>query len=363
MAGLFILMLSACLGGNVYIYVRGMSAIGHFPPVVKVIFSLVFWLSALSLFAVFFLRHSGMSATGWAHFLFLYSAGWLVFMLYMGLLLLCFDLIGVFGYSFRHSFVVALTLTACLLACGFYRYRHPATQVIPLSLNKSVSDGKTCRIVAVSDIHLGMGTAQGQLEQYVRMINEQKPDLILIAGDLIDNSIIPVRERRMEQTLSKLEARWGVYMAPGNHEYISGIAECEQFLRSTPVRLLRDSIVTLPNGIRLIGRDDRSNPARKPLEQLTRQVDPDAPLIVMDHQPVETEAAIRANVDLLFCGHTHDGQVWPMNLITRLLFDISYGYEKRRNTHIYVSSGLALWGPPFRIGTRSEMTVFNLSFP
>lgn len=363
MAAFFILMLSACLGGNVYIYVRGMSAIGHFPHVVKVIFSLVFWLSAISLFAVFFLRHSGMSATVWAHLLFEYSAGWLVFMLYMALFLLCFDLSGLFGYTFRYSFVAALTLTACLLSFGFYRYRHPTTQVIPIRLDKPFSHGETCRIVAVSDIHLGMGTARGQLEEYVRMINEQKPDVVLIAGDLIDNSLVPVRERRMEQALLQLKAKWGIYMVAGNHEYLSGIADCEQFLRGTPVCLLRDSMVTLPNGIRIIGRDDRSNPARKPLEELSRQVASDVPLIVMDHQPVETEAAIDANVDLLFCGHTHNGQVWPMNLITRLLFDISYGYEKRKNTHIYVSSGLALWGPPFRIGTRSEMIVFNLSHP
>jgi predicted MPP superfamily phosphohydrolase len=207
-----------------------------------------------------------------------------------------------------------------------------------------------------------MGTARGQLEKYIRRINGQQPDLILIGGDLIDNSIVPVRERQMEQVLSQLHAKLGIYMVPGNHEYISGLADCASFLRRTPIHLLQDSVVTLPNGIRIVGRDDRSNRRRKPLSQLAGDSDAALPLIVLDHQPVELAQAVEAGVDLLFCGHTHNGQVWPMNWLTSRLFEIAYGYEKRGNTNIYVSSGLALWGPPFRIGSRSEMVVFNLSF-
>jgi predicted MPP superfamily phosphohydrolase len=98
------------------------------------------------------------------------------------------------------------------------------------------------------------------------------------------------------------------------------------------------------------------------LSQLTERIDPDVPVIVLDHQPHEVSPAVQAGVDLLLCGHTHRGQVWPLNWLTDRLFEIGYGYEKRGNTNIYVSSGLALWGPPFRIGSESELVVFNLSF-
>ncbi|MDR2763564.1 MAG: metallophosphoesterase [Tannerella sp.] len=357
-----ILMLAAYLGGNGYICLRGLQALRHFPPVVKWVFGGVVWISALSILLTFVFRHSRLSASSWAHFFFEYSTGWLVFTLYMVLFLLCCDLFRLF-FHFQYGFISALTLTACLLVYGFLHYQRPSVQEINLTVNKPVtSAGDTFRIVAVSDLHLGMGTACGQLEKYIHMINGQRPDLILIGGDLIDNSIIPVQERQMEQTLSQLRAELGIYMVPGNHENISGIADCVSYLRRTPICLLRDSVVRLPNGIQIVGRDDRSNPLRKPLSQLVGDMDAAFPVIVLDHQPVELAQAVDAGADLLFCGHTHNGQVWPMNWLTSRLFEIAYGYEKRGNTNIYVSSGLALWGPPFRIGSRSEMVVFNLSF-
>ncbi|MDR3262356.1 MAG: metallophosphoesterase [Tannerella sp.] len=363
MAVLFILMLCAYLGGNFYIYIRGLQAIQHFPPVAKGIFTGFFWFSVLSMILIFTLRNSKFSATSWAHFFFEYSTGWLVFTLYMVLFLLCFDGLRLFNHPFPYSFITSLVLTICVLSIGFYRYQHPVTQVINIDINKAITgSGNSFKIVAVSDLHLGTGTAKGQLQKYIRMINAQHPDLILIGGDLIDNSIVPVQSRHMEKELLQLNAGSGIYMVAGNHEYISGIADCMQYISQTPVHFLRDTVVTLPNGIQLVGRDDRSNRFRKSLSQLAGLTNPSQPVIVLDHQPYELSQAADAGADLLFCGHTHNGQVWPLNRVTNHLFEIGYGYEKRGNTNIYVSSGLALWGPPFRIGSHSEMVVFNLSF-
>jgi predicted MPP superfamily phosphohydrolase len=207
-----------------------------------------------------------------------------------------------------------------------------------------------------------LGTVKSKLKKYVALINEQKPDLILICGDLIDNSIVPVKNQQMESELSQLNARLGVYMVPGNHEYINNIEDCMQFLDQTPVRLLRNTVVTLSNGIQIVGRDDRSIRSRKNMTQLIRDVNTELPVIVLDHQPFELNQPVEAGADLLICGHTHNGQVWPLTFLTKRIFEISYGYEKRKQTHIYVTSGLSLWGPPFRIGTQSEMVVFKLSF-
>ncbi|MDR3267919.1 MAG: metallophosphoesterase [Tannerella sp.] len=361
MVALFILMLCAYLGSNVYIFIRGLQALQHFPPVVRWIFGGIFWISVFSMILVFALRNSKLSATAWAHLFFEYSTGWLVFTLYMTLFLLCFDGFRLFNHPFQHSFVVSLGLTLGVLSCGFYRYRHPVIRTLNIGIDKPMTGAKdTFRIVAISDLHLGMGTAKGQLQQYIRMIQAQQPDLILIGGDLIDNSIVPAQQRHMEQELSQLNAPSGIYMTPGNHEYISGIADCMQYIARTPVRFLRDTVVTLPNGIQLVGRDDRTNHARQSLAQLIVGTNPDYPLIVLDHQPSELSQTVDAGADLLFCGHTHRGQVWPMTWLTDRLFELSHGYEQRGSTHLYVSSGLALWGPPFRIGSRSEMVVFNL---
>lgn len=359
---LFILMLCAYIGGNVYIYIRGLQALHHTPNVIKWTYSIVYWLCALAMILIFVLRNTKIPVS-LSHIISNIGTGWLVFTLYMVMILLCIDLLRLFNISSHYGFIISLLLTIGTLAYGYYRYQHPNTQVINIDINKSVNNGTSSfKIVAISDVHLGLGTTKKQLDKYIQMINAQQPDLIIVSGDLIDNSITPVRRQKMEEELSSLKATFGVYMVAGNHEYISGIDDCVEFIsEKTPIHFLRDSVITLANGIQIIGRDDRSNPKRMKTSELLKQTDSDSPIILLDHQPYELSSSIDGQVDLSFYGHTHDGQVWPMNLLTKKLFDISYGYEKRNQTNIYVSSGLSLWGPPFRIGTTSEMVVFNVT--
>lgn len=280
----------------------------------------------------------------------------------MVLFLLAFDLLRLCRFPFNYGFILSLIFTVVLLGYGYYNYRHPKTNTINIVLDKPLAgDAKPVKIVAVSDLHLGNGTGKTALKRYVKMINEQNPDLILIAGDLIDNSVVPLYTEKMMEELSELRAPLGVYMVPGNHEYISGIKASARFIQDTPIQLLRDSVVTLPNGIQLIGRDDRSNTARRSLQELMTGIDKSKPIILLDHQPYKLTESEAAGVDLQFSGHTHRGQVWPMNWVTDYIYEQSHGYRQWGNSHIYVSSGLSLWGPPFRIGTESDMAVFHLS--
>jgi len=200
-----------------------------------------------------------------------------------------------------------------------------------------------------------------RLHKNIDLINAEKPDLILIGGDLIDNSVFPVVNRRMDEELNRLEATMGVFMVPGNHEYISGMDECAEFVRRTKIRLLCDSIVVLPCGLQIIGRDDRSNRNRFVKEDWRSLVDKSKPSILLDHQPTDLDDARFLNADLQFSGHTHHGQVVPLNWLTKYLFELNYGFLRRDNTNYYVSSGLSLWGPPFRIGTVSEYVVFDIT--
>ena len=280
---------------------------------------------------------------------------------------------------------------------------------------------KPLRIVAISDVHLGYGTGKWLTRRYIDLINRQNPDIVLIAGDLIDNSTTPVSKQQLHLELNKLQAPLGIYLAPGNHEYISGIEACKRLLAETHVKILQDSVVSihypancqqqpgytafhihnsmptnktssitansmptdktssistnsistdttsststigkLLPAIQIIGRDDRYNRNRKSLEELLAETDRECPTIVIDHQPYNLAQTDSLGVFLQISGHTHRGQIWPLNLLTDNIYEQSHGYRKWSNSHIFVSCGLSLWGPPFRIGTRSDLAVIEI---
>lgn len=357
----FIILITVYLGGNTYIFYRGAQALSGLPGGIKISLAVLFWLAALSIIGTMLTRNIKMPVF-LSNAMYEVGTGWLIFTLYMVLFLLAFDLLKLCRVPFNYGFILSLIFTVVLLGYGYYNYRHPKTNIINIALDKPLADdAKPVKIVAVSDLHLGNGTGKTALKRYVKMINEQNPDLILIAGDLIDNSVVPLYTENMMEELSELKAPLGIYMVPGNHEYISGIKASARFIQDTPIQLLRDSVVTLPNGMQLIGRDDRSNTARRSLQELMAGIDKSNPIILLDHQPYKLTESEAAGVDLQFSGHTHRGQVWPMNWVTDHIYEQSHGYRQWGNSHIYVSSGLSLWGPPFRIGTESDMAVFHLS--
>ncbi len=362
MVAFLIIFLTAYLGGNVYIFIRAAQALETQSFGVKVLLTVIFWGCVLATPGFILLRNLKTSFS-FGHLVHELGTGWLVFTLYMVLLLLFFDLLKLFHIRFDFGFYCSLCLTLCLLAIGYYRYQHPSLKVINIVINKPVdSVDKQLKVIAISDIHLGFGTGRKQLKEYIRMINERRPDLVVISGDLIDNSVEPLINFNFDEELALLQAPMGVYMVPGNHEYISGIRESIDFISRTSIHLLRDTVVTLPNGVQLIGRDDRIRHSRSPLDSLVAETNPVYPTILLDHQPYQLEDTERNGIDLQFSGHTHRGQIWPVSLLTDRIFEQSYGYRQWGKSHIYVSSGLSLWGPPFRIGTQSEMVEFNITF-
>ena len=356
MKWMFLAMMIAYLGGNAYIFVRALQQMSGAPMWVRVLFGAIYWLAAVSLFVAMGLRHSTLPATV-SRTLFSVGSVWLVFTLYMVIALIVCDLAHWAAPSLRGGFWIALGVVGAVLAYGYWNYRHPRVVELDLTIDRPIEGGEM-RIVAVSDVHLGEGTGRKALSRYVELINAQKPDAVLIAGDLIDNSVVPVERDSMCEEFAAVDAP--IYMVAGNHEYISGLERVEKLLEPTPVHLLRDTIVTLPNGVQLIGRDDRSNRRRESLAALIAQADPMRPIVVLDHQPYHLAEADSLGIDLQISGHTHRGQVWPLNLLVDRMYEQSYGYRRWSQAHIYVSSGLSLWGPPFRIGTQSEIAVIRL---
>ncbi|MBR4233078.1 MAG: metallophosphoesterase [Bacteroidales bacterium] len=303
-----------------------------------------------------FERHIPM---GLATSLYEIGTSWMIFFAYALLLFLLLDglqLVHLVPEAFlRHSpagtFLVT-ALSGSLLTYGYFHYQHKHREGIDIRTEKPLERDLT--IVMASDLHIGYHNRAGEVARWVEMINAEQPDLVLFAGDIIDGFIRPAQG--MENIFQSLRAP--VYACLGNHEYLVGQGASTAFLADAGITLLRDSAI-VDRGIRIIGRDDRSNPRRRPLAELT----PKDSLftIVLDHQPLALEEAEDAGVDFQFSGHTHHGQIWPGNLITDAIFEKAYGHHRRGATRYYISSGLGIWGGKFRIGTRSEYVVLHLS--
>lgn len=253
-------------------------------------------------------------------------------------------------------------LTACivigmfaLFLYGNVHYHHKVREELHLTTDKPLA--RPLRIVMLSDLHLGYHNPRKELARWVDLINAEKPDLILIAGDVIDMSMRPLVEENMAEEMRRLEAP--VYACLGNHEYYSSEPLAELFYRDARIQLLRDTCLVVGD-LCIMGRDDRTNLRRRNVDELARMADHSKYIILLDHQPYHLEEAEQAGIDFQLSGHTHRGQVWPISWITDALYECSFGAHQRGKTRYYISSGIGIWGGKFRIGTRSEYVVATL---
>ena len=214
------------------------------------------------------------------------------------------------------------------------------------------------KIVMLSDLHAGFHNRRAEVGRWVNMINAEKADLILIAGDIIDGNVRPLLEQGTAEELQRLNAP--TLACLGNHEYITGIDKALDLLDKTGIRILRDESINVGN-VTIVGRDDRSNRSRKSVEQLMQGVTRGDYIILLDHQPFKLDEAEQNGVDLQLSGHTHRGQVWPLNWITKKMYECDYGQWRKGKTDYYVSSGMGIWGGKFRIGTDSEYAVITVT--
>jgi predicted MPP superfamily phosphohydrolase len=257
-------------------------------------------------------------------------------------------------------FLGVVVILATLSLIGFSRFKNPGIIELELITNRSNGKQGEMTIVAASDIHLGNVIRKRRLKKWVDLINRQQPDVILLAGDIIDHSIKAVESQHMEQELLKLKSTFGVYAIPGNHDYYAGINKVMDFLQRSGIKVLRDEAVLIDNRIVIYGRDDRTNQNRKPLSALVDSLGGSLPGVVLDHQPGSFDESVSQGIDLHISGHTHNGQIFPFNKIVSRIYEFGYGYKKSGNTHLYVSSGLGLWGAPIRLGTQSEILKVRL---
>lgn len=257
--------------------------------------------------------------------------------------------------NFYTTMGISLGMFALFLI-GNIQYRHKVREELTLTTDKPLA--KPLRLVMMSDLHLGYHNTRKELKRWVDIINQEHPDYVLIAGDVIDMSIRPLIEEEMAEEFRRIEAP--VYACLGNHEYYSKEEMARRFYQDANIRLLRDTCETVGD-LCIIGRDDRTNQHRKAAGKIFGEADHNKYTIVLDHQPYHLEQAEKAGIDFQLSGHTHRGQVWPISWITDYLYECSWGRYQRGKTTYYISSGIGIWGGKFRIGTQSEYVVATLS--
>lgn len=288
---------------------------------------------------------------------------WLVIMFYLLMTFLLLDigrLIHVVPAAWlKGNAITTLVITGLMLVTfigGNIHYHNKQRQEIKLTTNKHLE--RPLKIVMLSDLHAGFHNRRAEVGRWVDMINDEKADLILIAGDMIDGNVRPLLAQGTAEELKRLNAP--TIACLGNHEYITGIDKSIDLIKKTGICLLRDSTITIGD-VTIVGRDDRSYRGRKSVEQLTQNVTRGNYIILLDHQPFQLNEAEQNGVDLQLSGHTHRGQVWPLNWVTKKMYECDYGQYRRGNTDYYVSSGMGIWGGKFRIGTDSEYAVITVT--
>ena len=285
------------------------------------------------------------------------------------------------GYVF-----VGILLTALIGGISAYGIVHSnIVKVKPyeVTIRKNCGDNRDLKVVLVADLHLGYSVGNRQMQRMVKKINDQNADLVVFAGDIFDNEYDAIYEPdRVADLLAGLKSRYGTYACYGNHDIeepvLAGFTfrqsekkesdpRMDEFLKNANITLLRDEGTLIDGKFYLYGRPDAHRPGRgietrKTPDEITADMDKNKPIIVLDHQPKELQELADAGVDVDLCGHTHDGQMFPGNLTIKLMWENACGYLQKGKMHNIVTSGVGLFGPNMRVGTKAEICPITIHF-
>lgn len=362
---------------NYYIVRRGLSVI---PAEYKTLYLFIIIFLVLSYFAGRLFENIWVSPISLV--LVYIGSFWLAIMIFLFLQLLIVDALRLLNYLFKifPSFIykdiektkrvvafVILIITIITVAGGFINKNMIIIKKYKINIKKNAGNLKTLNIAMASDLHLGTINSYGFMYDVSEKINSLNPDIILLAGDIIDEDLAPVIKYDVGDHLLRLKSKYGVYAITGNHEYIGGVEPAVDYLIKHNIHILRDSSIKIDNSFYVVGREDLAKKQfagkqRKELSEILKDVDKSLPIILMDHQPFKLEEAQQNEIDLQLSGHTHNGQIWPFNYIVEKVYQIAWGYRVIGKTHYYVSCGVGGWGPPIRTGSRPEIINIKLNF-
>ena len=357
----------------------------------KVPFAVVYLFMALSPVIAFLLPKSAVAIV-----IRRISTYWIGIMLYSLLYVVLFDLLRLIAKHTKlkntllfsrgsvisiGSVVVACAVATCLY--GIFNARNIKVNEYSVTVNKSCGSDKHLKAVLVADLHMGYAIGVDHITNMVEKINQQNADIVIIAGDIFDNSYDGTDDPEgIKAQLKSIKSKYGVYAVYGNHDIDEKILmgftfdwggkqlhseKMTNFMKDCNIKLINDESVLINDEFYLVGRRDTDKPGtedgtRAEISELTKDLDKTKPIFVLSHEPDELQKTADAGADIDFSGHTHDGQLFPGNLTIGLFWENPCGMIKKDNMYSIVTSGVGVYGTFMRVGTDAEICSVDIDF-
>lgn len=357
----------------------------------KVPFAVVYLFMALSPVIAFLLPKSAVAIV-----IRRISTYWIGIMLYSLLYVVLFDLLRLIAKHTKlkntllfsrgsvisiGSVVVACAVATCLY--GIFNARNIKVNEYSVTVNKSCGSDKHLKAVLVADLHMGYAIGVDHITNMVEKINQQDADIVIIAGDIFDNSYDGMDDPEgIKAQLKSIKSKYGVYAVYGNHDIDEKILmgftfdwggkqlhseKMTNFMKECNIKLINDESVLINDEFYLVGRRDTDKPGtedgtRAEISELTKDLDKTKPIFVLSHEPDELQKTADAGADIDFSGHTHDGQLFPGNLTIGLFWENPCGMTKKDNMYSIVTSGVGVYGTFMRVGTDAEICSVDIDF-
>ncbi|MBN1383897.1 MAG: metallophosphoesterase [Elusimicrobia bacterium] len=360
----FLIFLSIYLGVHYYVYSRIASGLLLSSKACKYL-RLFFLFASLSFILGEFL--SRRMDYSWVEPVALTGVVWFGVIFIAVTVFLIADILRIFFHSesFRYYSVIFSLITVFFIS-AFSVYnaavRRAIIKEIEIKLEKLPKKLSGFSIVQLSDLHLNLLKSEKWLCQIVSRTNELNPDIIVITGDLMDSELGDARG--FCSILKGLKSKYGVYAVSGNHEFYAGYDRFLDIAGKSDITVLKNEKITIAGSIELVGIDDetgrRFSEPGSDLEKAFKNCDLKKPIILLSHQPDVFDKAVEFGTDLQLSGHTHAGQIPPLDLIVQFYFKYPYGLYCRNSSYIYTTAGTSTWGPPMRLFTRNEIIKFIL---
>ena len=285
------------------------------------------------------------------------------------------------------SGVLIVLMIGASVGINVYGKEHARDTVVThysVEIEKAVKNTKSLRVAFISDLHLSYNSDTEMIRRMVEKLNAERPDVVFVGGDMFSSSYDSIRgPEEYIKILKGIKAKNGVFWVYGNHDVEETLfcgftmsdpeksrrtKKMKRFLKKAGFKTLDDKRTAICKGeVQLVGRADQFKPVkkaekRKSPDVLLDDLDTEKPIIVLAHEPDELGELEDDGADILFAGHTHNGQMFPGNLIIKIFHDMTYGLEKIGNMNVIVSSGVGCYGPPIRVLTDSEIVIADISF-
>jgi uncharacterized protein len=266
------------------------------------------------------------------------------------------------GRKFRTILLsILIVLPSFIVIGGIINHENLTIKHYKIAIDKRRSDLDKLRIVFASDLHIKGKSDLKMLDRFVKAANLENPDIVILGGDIFEGDRTDLDNSFVKERFNQVKSRYGIFAAFGNHEY-HHLTDTMKFFADLGIKMLQDEVVIVGNEFYLGGRTDSRFQIRKSIDDLLKGRNRDLPVIIMDHKPSDIKEVSNRDVDIQLSGHTHRGQLFPLNFIVNAIYDLSYGYKKIGNTNFFVTSGLQTWGPAVRTVGHSEIVVIDVDF-